>query len=83
MSLHGSASIVNLVNDYILVSLDLRYMLVSDCMIGHALIWLNAILNKVVIKTIIGYDLEYMMDTYSQNGIYFLYVRERYHWAPR
>ena len=83
MSLHRSASIVNLVNDYILVSFDLRYMLVSDFMIGYTLIWLNVILNKVVIKAIIGYNLKCMRDTYSQNEIFFLYVRVWYHWAPR
>ena len=70
MSLHGLASIVNLVNDYILVSLDLRCMLDSDGMIGYNLIWLNAIPNKVVIKAIIGYDLKYMMNAYNQDGIY-------------
>ena len=83
MSLHGSASIVNLVNDYILVSLDLIYMLVSDYMMDCTLIWLNAILNKVVIKVIFGYNLKCMTDTYSQNGICFLYVRVWYHWALR
>ena len=83
MSLHGSASKVNLVNDYIIASLDLRYMLVFNGMIGYTLIWLNAILKKVVIKAIIGCNLKYMTDAYSQTGICFLYVRVWYHWAPR
>ena len=54
------------------------------CVEFHSLIWLNAVLNKVVIKTIFRSDMKRLNDTCSQNWICSSTCHGvRYYWAPR